>query len=77
MKKTARMWELEAERGMPIRAIVDAAAAAGKTNAEIAAELGISTVSLRNWLSGMRLELVRARRVQPLENERETALAGR
>jgi hypothetical protein len=61
MKKTTLMRMKEMERDRTLESMISEMAAAGLTDAEIARELGISTVTYYQWLHWLGAEFKRTR----------------
>lgn len=61
--KTDKMRVIEYERGKSIEAILRAAFERGLTDEEIAADLGITRVSLYDWLDRLGARVTRSRSV--------------
>lgn len=73
MKKTPQMRCIEHERGRSLEAILSDAVAAGMTWDDIALDLGVTRLTLRDWTRRLRARLITRR---SLEFENETAPAG-
>lgn len=73
MKKTTLMRMKELERDQTLESIISELAAAGLTDAAIAKELGISTVTYYQWLDWLGAEFRRTRTVRFVAKQRSAA----
>lgn len=74
MKKTTLMRMKELERNQSLESIISDLAAAGLTDAAIAKELGISTVTYYQWIDWLGAEFSRTRTVRFVK-EQATAVS--
>jgi transcriptional regulator with XRE-family HTH domain len=64
MQKTAGMRKVETARGLSLEIIIRQAVEAGWTQEQIAADLGVSRLTLRGWLNQMQAVIRVTRRVE-------------